>query len=724
MNDLDKAVSEALGFYPQGATVPESSNVFADLDTAVNFALKTSTPYTKKINKFQQFLQQGAALADVTVGGVIPAVAGPVTYAVTRPFTSAEGAKKAEEAVLGVTAQPFGKALGITESPYYKGEALNQLMSFVGENASKGADWISQQTGVPKTDVENMMQSLGLGVGAKIAPAVSKATTKVAGAAEGAIQTAFEKAQPTITKVVEAAKPYTPFEVQEVAKIFGQRIGPKEPTFGSVGAAGAESPAIRQANIESALTETSPTTSQYILGQDPRNVNVPALQTKALEEKHGVNLTVGQRSNNIPLYSKEWNMRGGEGNPLGERFASQPQELARAVDNSRNKFAPDINEFDPSALGQLQINGLAAKDQIRLSAISQAYKDLTNANGGQFPIDITKLDKNINTQLSAELKTSHLSENIKSDLKDFYQNPTFERYEALRTNLANEMRSSSNGNARAAAFIVRQELENLPIFGEGTGSPKAIELKSLADKARSLVKERANVIKSNPAYKAAIKEFTDSKEASAQGESLNAAKFHQKYVAGATPEAVRRLKAELLPDDKAHQAITAAEFERAKSALVNASESNVKSEMYAAFLKKNAPLLRETMGPEAFKELMELGVLQSKIGQPKAGTFNTSNTYAAMLADLGKSGITQGIEAKLAIATQGSSIPVTNLLRTISEKFNKDRFVAQSLDPLGGLTVEPMSAKQIQKGKYKAARASYGAESEAPVKLKDIGKGQ
>jgi hypothetical protein len=36
-----------------------------------------------------------------------------------------------------------------------------------------------------------------------------------------------------------------------------------------------------------------------------------------------------------------------------------------------------LNDVDPSSLGQLQINGLAAKDQMRLSAINQAYKDLT-----------------------------------------------------------------------------------------------------------------------------------------------------------------------------------------------------------------------------------------------------------------------------------------------------------------------------------------------------------
>lgn len=720
MNDLDQAVSEALKVYPQGAVKPGQADPFTDLDSAVDFALKTSTPYTKKINKFQQFLQQGAALADVTVGGIIPGIAGPLTYAATRPFTTAEGAKKAEEAVLGVTAQPFGKALGITESPYYKGEALNQAMTFVAENASKGADWISKQTGMPKTDVENMMQSLGLGVGIKAGPAVGRAAKKGIEKVEGVVEAGVAKAAPVVSEAARKLEPYTPFEITEAAKMFGKKPPAQQQAMGSVGAAGAEPAAIRQATIESSLTDASPELNQFILSQDPNNVNVGALTVKALEEKHGVRLTTGQRSGNTGQYSKEWNNRGGEGNPLGERFGSQPAELARAVDNSRIRNAPEINDVDPSSLGQLQINGLAAKDQMRLSAIDQAYKDLTNANGGQFPIDITKLNENIVKSLDKELKTSHLSSAIRSDLDQFYKNPTFEAYEALRTNLANEMRSSSDGNARAAAFLVRQELENLPIFGEGSGSPKAIELKNLADIARSRVRERAEVIKNNPAYRAAVKEFSDLKEASSQGESLNAAKFHDKYVAKATPEGVRRLKSELLPDDIANQAIVAAEFERVKSALVNASESNVKTEFFASFMKNNAKLLQETMGPQAFKDVLEIGLLRSHIAKPQAGTFNYSNSYSALLSDLAKTGLSQGLEAKLAMETGGASIPAVSWAKTLKEKMSKDALAAEALDPYGGLVTQKVSKRQQEKNKYKAARATYQTEPE--IKLKDIGK--
>jgi len=357
---------------------------------------------------------------------------------------------------------------------------------------------------------------------------------------------------------------------------------------------------------------------------------------------------------------------------------------------------------------------------MRLSAIDQAYKDLINANGGQFPIDITTLNDNVVKSLDKNLKTSHLSSGIRADLEQFYKNPTFEAYEALRTNLANEMRSNPDGNARAAAYLVRQEVENLPIFTKDVGSAKAIELKNKADYARSLVKERAEVIKNNPAYRAAVKEFSDLKEASSQGESLNAAKFHDKYVAKATPEAVRRLKSELLPDDIANQAIVAAEFERVKSALVNASESNVKTEFFASFMKNNAKLLQETMGPQAFKDVLEIGLLRSHIAKPQSGTFNYSNSYSALLSDLAKTGLSQGLEAKLAMETGGASIPAVSWAKSLKEKMSKDALAAEALDPYGGLLTQKVTKRQQEKNKYKAARATYQTEPE--IKLKDIGK--
>jgi soluble lytic murein transglycosylase-like protein len=123
-----------------------------------------------------------ASLADTTVGSVIPSTASYITQAVARPFTTAEKAKEIAGEVGGALDKPFGKAFGVTESPYYKGEASQQAMEFVSKNIEKGAEWISEKTGMPKSDVEHMMNSvlmLGGKVASKAAPAVGEAVSTV-----------------------------------------------------------------------------------------------------------------------------------------------------------------------------------------------------------------------------------------------------------------------------------------------------------------------------------------------------------------------------------------------------------------------------------------------------------------------------------------------------------------------------------------------------------------
>lgn len=456
----------------------------------------------------------------------------------------------------------------------------------------------------------------------------------------------------------------------------------------SVGAAQATPAAVLRGNVEAAISNASPELQAHVQSKPLESINLPALETRALEEKHGVNLSVGQRTGDTGLYAQEWNNRG-QTETLGKHFDSQPVQIANAFDRAKERHAPDIpSTADASELGQIEINALASKDKLRTDAINDAYKKLTEAAGGQFPIDVGTLNQNITSELSKNLKTNHLPSSIASDLKDFTANPTFEAYEALRTNLANEMRSNSNGNARAAAYIVREQLENLPVFGEKNAAfdPKAAELKALADNARSLVKERYSILNNNPAYKAAVKEFGSLGDAASQGESLNAANFHKKFVSSGTPESIRRMKSEIPQDDLAHQAITFAELERAKNAAVNPTERNLKPDAFANFYKTNKSSLRESLPSSAMQDLTEIGALTSKIGMPKTGVFNYSNTYSSMLSNMAKEGALTAAEAKLAGLTGGASYPITSLSRQFLQKMNKEGFAKQATDPFGGLT--------------------------------------
>jgi len=180
-----------------------------------------------------------ASLADTTVGSVIPSAASYLTQAFARPFTSAEKAQDIANQVGSALDKPFGKALGVTESPYYKNEASQKAMQFVGENIGKGADWISQQTGLPKADVEHMMNSVMLLGGEAAAPAVRKIGGTVAETVKNApetVKTALNERFPTMESEMQgkfaqkkAEQTSAPVEEKTVApSTVGQEFNPEE----------------------------------------------------------------------------------------------------------------------------------------------------------------------------------------------------------------------------------------------------------------------------------------------------------------------------------------------------------------------------------------------------------------------------------------------------------------------------------------------------------------
>jgi len=213
---------------PGQTTGTEMPQGFADfnpqnIDSAVQQAMATKPGEVEKprgvVGKVGQFLRgQGraaASLADTTLGGVIPGVAGAVTYAGARVAgQTPEQAAATQQQVVSAVDKPFGKAFGVTETPEYKGEASQQLMNFIGANMEKGADWISKQTGVPKADVENMMQTATLAVPGAVKAAVKspvgQAIGREAGYAGQAVKAVTpEPMQRAVGAVVEAVAPGT-----------------------------------------------------------------------------------------------------------------------------------------------------------------------------------------------------------------------------------------------------------------------------------------------------------------------------------------------------------------------------------------------------------------------------------------------------------------------------------------------------------------------------------
>ena len=119
-----------------------------------------------------------ASLADVTVGGLLPAAAQQIIYPFARIGSTPEQAQATTQSIVGKIEKPFGRAFGVAGTPEYEEEAGRQLVDFIGQNFQKGAKWISEKTGLPAPDVENMLGSLGLGATKGVKPAV-KTTAKV-----------------------------------------------------------------------------------------------------------------------------------------------------------------------------------------------------------------------------------------------------------------------------------------------------------------------------------------------------------------------------------------------------------------------------------------------------------------------------------------------------------------------------------------------------------------
>lgn len=119
-----------------------------------------------------------ASLADVTVGGILPAAVQTLGYPLARLGRSPEEAQAATQRMVSAVEKPFGKALGVTETPEYQQEASRQLMDFIGQNFQKGAKWIADKTGLSPADVESYM-----GTASIAAPALAKPVTKAVTAA-------------------------------------------------------------------------------------------------------------------------------------------------------------------------------------------------------------------------------------------------------------------------------------------------------------------------------------------------------------------------------------------------------------------------------------------------------------------------------------------------------------------------------------------------------------
>jgi hypothetical protein len=121
----------------------------------------STTGYEDLIPKDPSFMTRlgrgAASLADVTLGGLIPGAVQFGAYPLARLGRSPEEAQAATQRLVSAVDQPFGKAFGVTQTPEYQQESGRQLLDFIGQNFQKGAKFISEKTGLPQADIENIL---------------------------------------------------------------------------------------------------------------------------------------------------------------------------------------------------------------------------------------------------------------------------------------------------------------------------------------------------------------------------------------------------------------------------------------------------------------------------------------------------------------------------------------------------------------------------------------
>lgn len=147
----------------------------------------------------QQVLGGAASTADI-IAESVPGMAAMVAYPFRRVASGITGETPEDiqasyDRVTGSVSAPVGRLLGVTDSPSYQNNALRQMLGYVSANVDKGADWISENSGIPKPDVVNMMQVV-----------MSAAPAKVPGA-----KTVGKTARGAVSKVQDILDPKTKF---------------------------------------------------------------------------------------------------------------------------------------------------------------------------------------------------------------------------------------------------------------------------------------------------------------------------------------------------------------------------------------------------------------------------------------------------------------------------------------------------------------------------------
>lgn len=612
---------------PQGASIADlwestpaatPAQLKQQSGSIVGDAIKTGFEMRQKL--------QGAGEVGLTaltgaVAAPLAAVTGAVAAARSGKFGTQEGIKAGEE-----------------QAKNLMGQMTYQPRTAKGQEYMQGLQQAFEASKLPPVGVPEV---------AGFAPLAGPVAEQVAGA-PGQLKAGFQKLKAELPTV---------------------RV---EKTGGGLKSGGAAA-TTNEAAVVSALESASPELQQSLKDVPVNQVNLPVLErhVEADSLPIPVRLTEGQATQDIHKISNE--MNGRAKNPeLANRLNEQNGQLIENLNAIRDNAAPNVYGTTHVENGEALINSYKDIDRQLKTGINEKYTALKEAAGGDFPVDGAAVADNTFKNLKKELKTDYLPTPIAKQLEAFKsgEQMTFEQFEALRTNLAAEVRKAEragDGNTVAACNVARQALEDLPLTGE------AAELKPLADAARAAAKERFDLLGKDKAYKAAI------------NGTVAADDFINKYVVNGKKADVDQMIQILGQDSAARETMAAGmvNWLKNKAGVVN-ENGNFSQAGYNKALAQVDPKLLAIVGPEVEKQLKTLGnVARYTQVRPKGSYVNESNTFTASLGEKAKAGAEQ--VANLGSVKAGIPLPLGSMVREQLAKRSEAKQLKQSLQHGAGV---------------------------------------
>ncbi len=430
-----------------------------------------------------------------------------------------------------------------------------------------------------------------------------------------------------------------------------------------------------QTSPAAAAAQGSPDLSKAVTNVQTKGseVNPEVLQRKLAAESIGVKMTEGQATQDPVTISNERNIRA-QNTHYAEIFNKQEKQIVSKLSDIRDEAGPDVYTTNQIDHGDTLIDAYKAKAKAATNQTRALYKQLEDSNGGQFPVDAKAILGSASKVLHDNLLYDYAPKEL-GQLQRFAEtgDMTFENFESMRTNLARIQRSMSiDGNTKAAAGVIRNELEKLPLNMAAEAS------KQLADAARQSAKAQFQALDADPAYKAAV------------NETVPADRFVQKFVVNGARDDVALMRKNLANNPEAVQTLGVAAVDHLRQAATG-GKGVLSQAAYNKALAKLAPKLNDLVSPQVANSLQTVGDVANWIQARPAGEFvNSSNT--GVMAAAGR-GAASAVEK--AINYKFLGLPVGTFGRGILEKRMAARLAQQSLSPEAGLDYQ--MAQQLRK---------------------------